>query len=144
MKQIIFSNETGRITGVSFAGFFLSDLPENHSALLIKDHVEIDPSIHAVSPEGEIIEVAPETIKYPVPAEVSRFQARTALLQTGYLEDIEAYMANPETDPFVRIAWQDAQVFRRHSPTVLVLQPILGITDEQLDDLFRFAATIEE
>ena len=75
--------------------------------------------------------------------EVSRFQARAALLQAGLLDDIEAYMADPATDPFVRIAWQDAQVFKRQSPTVLSLQPLLGLTDEQLDDLFRFAATIE-
>lgn len=78
----------------------------------------------------------------PVPSEVSRFQARAALLQAGLLDDIEAYMADPATDPFVRLAWQDAQVFKRNSPTVLSLQPLLGLTDGQLDDLFRFAATI--
>ena len=78
----------------------------------------------------------------PVPPEVSRFQARAALLQTGFLADVQAYMDDPATDPFVRIAWQDAQVFKRQSPTVLSLQPLLGLTDEQLDDLFRFAATI--
>lgn len=75
--------------------------------------------------------------------QVSRFQARAALLQAGLLEDIESYMNDPETDPFVKVAWQDAQVFRRQSPTVLGLQHILELTDEQLDDLFRFAATIE-
>ena len=87
--------------------------------------------------------VAPPPQPAPVPTEVSRFQARAALMQSGLLEDIETYMADPATDPFVRIAWQDAQVFRRNSPTVLSLQPLLGLTDGQLDDLFRFAATIE-
>lgn len=86
--------------------------------------------------------VAPPPQPTPVPPEVSRFQARAALLQAGLLDDIEAYMADPATDPFVKLAWQDAQVFKRNSPTVLSLQPLLGLTDGQLDDLFRFAATI--
>lgn len=85
----------------------------------------------------------PPSVPLSVPSEVSRFQARAALLQAGLLDDIETYMADPETDPFVKLAWQDAQVFKRNSPTVLSLQPLLGLTDEQLDDLFRFAATIE-
>ena len=111
------------------------------------DSEELGRQIHADILAGKAGEVAPYVAPppqpVPVPAEVSRFQARAALLQTGYLDDIEAYMADPATDPFVRIAWQDAQVFKRQSPTVLSLQPLLGLTDEQLDDLFRFAATIE-
>ena len=87
--------------------------------------------------------VAPPPHPAPVPTSVSRFQARAALLQAGLLDGIEAHMADPATDPFVRIAWQDAQEFRRNSPTVLSLQPLLGLTAGQLDDLFRFAATIE-
>lgn len=79
---------------------------------------------------------------HKVPLSVSRFQARAALLQAGLLETVEAYMADPATDRFVRIAWEDAQEFLRNSPTVQSLQPLLDLTDEQLDDLFRFAATI--
>lgn len=90
-----------------------------------------------------LVDPPPSLDPLAVPTEVSRFQARAALLQAGLLDDIEAYMADPATDPFVRIAWQDAQVFKRNSPTVLSLQPLLGLTDGQLDDLFRFAATIE-
>lgn len=143
MKQVLVSKETKRVLGVSFEGFFLNPLPEGVEELLVEDDVLVDPSIHAVTPEGTFIDVGPEPFKAPVPHEVSRFQARAALLQSGYLDDIEAYMADPATDPFVRVAWQDAQVFKRQSPTVLSLQPLLGLTDEQLDDLFRFAATIE-
>ena len=110
------------------------------------DGEELGRQIHAdilASKAGQIVPyVAPPPQPTPVPTEVSRFQARAALLQAGLLDDIETYMADPATDPFVRIAWQDAQVFKRNSPTVLSLQPLLGLTDEQLDDLFRFAATI--
>lgn len=111
------------------------------------DNEELGRQIHAdilAGKAGEISPyVAPPPQPVPVPASVSRFQARAALLQAGLLVGVEAYMEDPATDPFVRIAWEDAQVFRRNSPTVLSLQPLLGLTDGQLDDLFRFAATIE-
>lgn len=72
-----------------------------------------------------------------------RARALAVLYQVGLLASVEAYMADPSTDTIARLAWQDAQVFKRNSPTVLSLQPLLELTDGQLDDLFRFAATIE-
>ncbi|SDL77381.1 hypothetical protein SAMN05661010_02507 [Modicisalibacter muralis] len=95
-------------------------------------------------------EIAP--VPTPDPAEVlndwrestkvSAFQARAALLQAGYMPDIETLMADPATDPLTVMAWESAQFFRRMSPTVLELAPVLGIGDTELDDLFRFALTI--
>lgn len=73
---------------------------------------------------------------------VSRFQARAALMQAGLLDDVEDYMTAPNTDPFHKLAWEEATVFHRSSPTVAILQEILGLTDVQLDDLFLFASTI--
>lgn len=72
--------------------------------------------------------------------EVSRFQACAALYQAGYMDDVEGYMLN--ADPIEKMAWQMAQVFKRNSFTVLKLQTVLGLSDAQLDDLFRFALTI--
>lgn len=76
----------------------------------------------------------------PVPAAVSRFQARAALHQAGLLEAAEAAVAT--SDMIVRLAWQDAQEFRRDSPTVAALADALGLTPAQLDELFRQAAGI--
>lgn len=137
----------------STGGFYHRDV---HGEGIPGDAVELsDPEYHALL-EGQTAgnEIVADEQGRPflrkfrshgvwVPSSVSRFQARAALLQAGLLGDIETYMADPATDPFVRIAWQDAQEFRRNSPTVLSLQPLLGLTDGQLDDLFRFAATIE-
>lgn len=94
---------------------------------------------------------APDTVTVDtqpplVPESVSRFQARAALMQAGMLEPVEAMMTdtNPATavDPFVALAWREVIEFRRDSPMVLALMPALGLTESQLDDLFRFAATI--
>lgn len=73
---------------------------------------------------------------------VSAFQARAALDQAGYTPDIETHMAAPTTDPFTKLAWEKATEFRRNSPTVKELAVVLGITDAQLDDLFRYAITV--
>lgn len=70
----------------------------------------------------------------------SRFQARAALHLAGLLDDTEAAVA--AADPLVRIAWADAQEFRRDSPTIAALAGVLGLDDEDIDALFRTAMTI--
>lgn len=77
-----------------------------------------------------------------VPKSVSRFQALAALLQAGLLDDVDAYMDLPETDPFVALAWKEAQDFRRDSSIVASVAAVFGMTDSHIDDLFAFAATI--
>lgn len=72
---------------------------------------------------------------------VSRFQARAALHIAGLLAQAEQAIAGAGT--LAQLAWQDAQEFRRNSPTVAAIAETLALTDEQLDDLFRQAATIE-
>jgi hypothetical protein len=70
----------------------------------------------------------------------SRFQAKAALLAAGLLDTIEAVVAT--ADPFAKIAWADATEFRRNSPTIATLATAAGMTDAQIDDLFRVAMTI--
>lgn len=78
-----------------------------------------------------------------VPQVVTRFQARAALHLSGLLTTVESLMTDPQTDMLARLAWQDAQEFRRQSPTVLSMAGALGLTEQQLDDLFTTAAGIE-
>ena len=78
-----------------------------------------------------------------IPQVVSRFQARAALHLAGLLPQVEALMADPATPALARLAWTDAQEFRRTSPTVAAMAGALGLSDEQLDGLFTSAAGIE-
>lgn len=78
-----------------------------------------------------------------VPEQVTRYQARAALYKAGLLDDVEHYMALPDTDRLLVLAWQDAQVFKRHSPMVIDLGKILGLTTAKIDELFIAAAAIE-
>ena len=72
-----------------------------------------------------------------------RFQARAALHNAGLFPAVEALMAHEDTPMIVKLAWTDAQEFRRTSPTVQALAGAMNLTDEQVDALFVAAAGIE-
>lgn len=93
--------------------------------------------------EATDAEIAAWESRRIVPQVVSRFQARAALHQAGHLAAVEALMADPETPALARLAWQDAQEFKRTSPTVIAMAGALGLNDAQIGDLFLAAATIQ-
>jgi len=73
---------------------------------------------------------------------VSPYQARVALTQAGLFDAIEAIMENENTPAEAKIAWEYALVFERHSPFIESLAPLLGLTEQQIDELFVLAASI--
>ncbi len=75
-----------------------------------------------------------------VPQIVSYFQGCAALMQAGFLDDVEAYMLT--ADAFEQLAWRSITEMRRDSPMTKKLGTLLGMTDVMMDDLFRFADTI--
>lgn len=81
--------------------------------------------------------------KINVPEKVTRFQARGALLQADMLDEVEAIMNHADTDAMAKLAWTDAQEFYRQSPTILGMAAFIGLNDQELDDLFILAATIQ-
>lgn len=70
----------------------------------------------------------------------SRFQAKAALLQAGLLSQVESLMLS--ADPIAQLAWAEAVEFRRNSPTIAALAIGAGMTETQVDDLFRAAMGI--
>lgn len=78
----------------------------------------------------------------PVPQTVTRFQALAALHLAGHLPSVEAIMAAPETPVLAKLAWDNALSFERSSPLLNGLAGTLGLTSQDLDDLFTAAAGI--
>ena len=72
---------------------------------------------------------------------VSRFQARAALHAAGLLPQAEAAVS--QADALTRMAWADAVVFQRTSPTIAAMAATLGLTETQVDDLFRAAMGVK-
>ena len=84
-----------------------------------------------------------EYFKTYVPQVISPFQAKALLMQLGMFDEVEAYMARPDTDPIVKLAWNVAQEFQRASPSLVLLQQVLSLTDEEVDEMFRQASRIK-
>lgn len=72
---------------------------------------------------------------------VTRFQAKSALLESGLLAEAEQAV-DASTDPLVKLAWKEAG-FERLSPMVIKLGKDMQLTDEQLDNLFDTAKRIK-
>jgi hypothetical protein len=76
----------------------------------------------------------------PVPDTITALQARLVLNGMGALDAVEAFIA--EAGGAAKIVWEYATVIERHSPLVSGAAAALGMTEEQMDDLFRTAATL--
>lgn len=79
----------------------------------------------------------------PVPSEVYASSAEMALFQAGLLTTVMAAIENHPYEP-VRIYFRKAQKWQRYNPYVQSLGPELGLTEEQIDDLFRSAKTFDD
>lgn len=74
----------------------------------------------------------------PVPQQVTMRQARLELLERELLDDVEAVIA--AAGRAAQIEWEFAAVVERAHPVIAVVQQQQGMTDAQIDDLFREAA----
>jgi hypothetical protein len=92
--------------------------------------------------EQWVLEPAPPV---PVPQSVTMAQARLALLYANLLQQVDAAIdAIPDAiqREAARVQWEYETVVSRSSDLVTGLGAALGLTDEQIDNLFRTAATL--
>lgn len=81
----------------------------------------------------------------PVPRSVTRRQARQALRLANLLNTVQPAIdaiADPLQRDLTQIEWDDSQMFERDRPILIALAQQMGLTSEQLDNLFRTAATL--
>lgn len=76
----------------------------------------------------------------PVPQQVTMRQARLALLNAGLLDDVEVVIAAAGRE--AQLEWEYASVVERSNLVIAIVQQQQGVTDEQIDDLFREAAKL--
>lgn len=74
------------------------------------------------------------------PSIVSMRQARLALLQVDLLNSVEEAIANGSKAD--QITWEYATEVRRDDSLVVNLSVTLGLSKQQLDDLFTLASTL--
>ena len=84
------------------------------------------------------LEPAPPPEPPPVPQSVTPLQARRALRGAGLMPAVEAALAQADDD--ARDAWEYAIEVRRDDPLLAAMAAQIGLTDADLDALFRDAA----
>lgn len=79
-----------------------------------------------------------------VPQAVTMRQARLALLNANKLSDVQVVINSlPEPQKTkAQIEWDYSQEVQRSNGFVAVIGPALGLTEDQIDDLFILAATL--
>ena len=76
----------------------------------------------------------------PVPQQVTMRQARLELLKRELLDDVEAVISAAGRE--AQIQWEYASVVERSNPVIAIVQQQQGMTDVQIDDMFREAAKL--
>lgn len=79
----------------------------------------------------------------PVPQQVTRRQAKQALLLAGLLSNVQpAIDAIPDATQraLAQLEWDESLNFERHRPILIALAGALGLDSDDLDALFRTAA----
>ncbi|MBV2205887.1 MAG: hypothetical protein KUL87_10730 [Pseudomonas sp.] len=82
----------------------------------------------------------------PVPQSVTMRQARQAMLNAGILSQVDSLIASMpgEEGESARIDWAYARDVKRDWPLIGALGPQLSLTEQQIDDLFIYAASIPQ
>jgi hypothetical protein len=88
----------------------------------------------------ELIERAEQRRLAALPSPVTTRQAKLALLAAGLLDRAEA--AAHQAGRAAQIEWEYATEYQRDNPLIGAIGEKLGLTEEQIDDLFRDAAAL--
>lgn len=75
-------------------------------------------------------------------AKCSPFQGRVALTNAGKLSIVEETIKSGTTSNETKIAWEYATEWRRLSPMIIDLATKLGMTETEIDDLFKSAQSV--
>lgn len=75
-----------------------------------------------------------------IPQVVTMRQARLALSQSGLLASVNA--AVQAADEVTQLTWEYSQELKRTDPYVIALGAAIGLTSEQIDQLFIEAAIL--
>jgi hypothetical protein len=73
-------------------------------------------------------------------APVTPLQARKALRIAGLIDQVDTAVA--AATPEIKDAWGYASLIHRDNPALLTIAASLGLTEAQIDDLFRQAAVL--
>ena len=127
-------------------------IPANATIVKPPEYKEgFDIKFNAVENEFEYVEKIAPTVEEEkieeqivdensVPTKISRLQAKLQLLEIGLLDEVEDLVAQ---DRKVQLYWKEADNFYRTDSILLGMATTIGLTDEQLDELFIEASKLK-
>ncbi|MEY9435586.1 hypothetical protein [Bradyrhizobium elkanii] len=77
-----------------------------------------------------------------VPASVTAAQGGIALIHFGHMDAVQAVVDAPDTPAEYKWAWSRATTWERNSPSFNYFADRAGISEQQKDELFVFAAGV--
>ncbi len=77
-----------------------------------------------------------------VPTSVTRLQARLALIDAALWDAVTAYFTDPARTAAEQAFWEDAVNWQRNDPVLNAGATALGLTEQQVDDLFVAAKAL--
>ena len=133
------------VAGLEFAwareSQYPTDVPEFFGTCPDDSNVQIDGVLGVyVQADWETMRDDEMRARNPVPSQVTMRQARLELLKRGLLDDVEAVIT--AAGRAAQLEWEYAAVVERTNPAVAAVQQQQGLTDAQIDDLFREAAKL--
>ena len=124
-------------------GAFIQMPPEDHAgrAIDVTDEQYANWTAYRANDARDGVELLPPAPPAPpaVPQEVTRRQARQALLLDGLLDKVAPAIAaidDPLQRGLAQIEWEDSQSYERQRPILISLGRAIGLDDTALDDLF--------
>jgi hypothetical protein len=96
-------------------------------------------NIMALVTAGELI-IAPYNPPAPPVTQITMRQCRLQLLSTSLLDDVEALIT--QADKAVQIEWEYATTVQRDSELVVTIGSELGLTEQDIDQMFMSASTL--
>jgi hypothetical protein len=80
------------------------------------------------------------TVMIPVPESVTPLQIRRAIRQSGIKSQVDSIISTLDEETVE--SWEYANSIERNNSLIAMAQSLLGMTDSQVDDLFRLASTL--
>ena len=73
---------------------------------------------------------------------ITSYQAKCALADAGLYDAVENAINSVETPIRIKLAWREGINFQRDNPMILMLTAQLGLSEEDVDNLFTAALLI--
>jgi hypothetical protein len=90
---------------------------------------------------SEVADFEASRLFHPVPQVVTLYQGRVALRRAGLFDAVKSLVGQPGNEEAFE-AFEYANHWYRDSPWIAAMAGVLGISDEEIDGLFRAASEI--